>query len=186
MSDYHQPAFYRFNQDSLLLVNEILKSELRPQSILDIGAGSGVIALELARKLSIPVVHFLELQRDWEEVLRKNISDFLPGHETKIFWSAASSWKPERKYELIVSNPPYYLPGKGQLSQDPVRAKCRSFLVDDWKIFGDKCLSALSPGGSGWFITLSETVPHIRSEWKKLPFTELNKGELTILRISSE
>lgn len=185
MSDYHQPVFYRFNQDSLLLVNEILAAKPEAHNILDIGAGSGVIGIELAHKLGIRNVHFLELQTEWKSTLEKNITDFLPGKETEIFWQSVAEWNPAIKYDLIVSNPPYFLPGNGQLSPDPVRAKCRSFLEDDWKIFGEKAFKALAPKGSAWFVTLNENLPHIRKEWKNIPFQSVEREQLAILKISS-
>lgn len=184
MSDYHQPVFYRFNQDSLLLVKEVLGSGPVASNILDLGAGSGVIGIELANKLSIRNVHFIELQPEWKTTLERNIAEFLPGRETKIFWQSVSSWKPSTKYDLIVSNPPYYLPGNGQLSPDPVRAKCRSFLEDDWKTFGEKSFSALAPGGSAWFVTHSDNLPHIRSEWIGMEFEERSRGEICFLKIT--
>lgn len=185
MSDYHQPIFYRFNQDSLLLVKEIVESRPAARNLLDVGAGSGVIGIELALKLGIKNVHFLELQKEWKLSLEKNISEFLPDRETEVFWSSASNWNPKVKYDLIVSNPPYFLPEKGRISPDPIRAKCRSFLEDDWKIFGEKAFCSLSPGGSAWFVTLSENVSHIRKEWRDIPFEVKAREELAILRISS-
>lgn len=185
MSDYHQPVFYRFNQDSLLLVNEILETKPVVRNLIDIGAGSGVIGIELANKLGMNNVHFLELQAEWKETLEKNISEFLPGKETRVFWQSVASWNPTIRYDLIVSNPPYFLPENGQLSPDPVRAKCRSFLEDDWKVFGEKCYSALAPKGSAWFVTLSENVPHIKKQWKDIPFQVKECEQLSILVISS-
>lgn len=183
MSEYHQPVFYRFNEDSLLLVREVAAVRTTAKNLLDIGAGSGVIGIELANKLGVQNVHFLELQRDWGPVLERNVAEFLPGRETQIFWDSVSRWKPGMKYDLIVSNPPYYLPGNGQLSPDPVRAKCRSFLEDDWKTLGEKIVVALAPGGSAYVVTLTENLPHVREEWELIPFVVIERNHLVILRI---
>ncbi len=157
MKDYLQPDFYRFNEDSLKLVKEVLNSGIRPDSLLDMGAGSGVIGLELAKVLRPGRLDFLELQTEWEPYLSGNIRDFLPKDvQTNVFWNSFSSWVPDRQYELIVCNPPYYLPGRGILSPDPVRARCRSFEVDDWESLLSKCLSALTPDGMAWFVSPKE------------------------------
>jgi tRNA1(Val) A37 N6-methylase TrmN6 len=50
--DYSQPDYYRFNSDSITLVNYLLKSMGPTESILDLGAGCGIIGIELARYLS--------------------------------------------------------------------------------------------------------------------------------------
>ena len=184
MSDYSQPVFYRFNEDSLLLVNEIVKSDLNPQKILDVGAGSGIIGIELALKLNIPEVHFLELQIDWKPFLETNITELIPGNKTKIFWSSVSEWKSKEKYDLIVSNPPYYLPQNGKISPDPVRAHCRSFLKDDWEIMLAKCMKRLTDDGSAWFITPKENLVHILKTAPIKPEVR-HVGELVILKFSS-
>ncbi len=183
MSDYSQPVFYRFNEDSLLLVNEIVKTDLNPKKILDVGAGSGIIGIELAMKLNIPEVHFLELQMDWKPFLETNISELIPETKTKIFWSSVSEWKSKEKYDLIVSNPPYYLPQNGKISPDPVRAHCRSFLKDDWEIMLAKCMKRLTDDGSAWFITPKENLVHILKIAERKPDV-IHAGNLVILKFS--
>ncbi len=183
MSDYIQPQFYRFNEDSLLLVKEVAHKHPKAESILDIGAGSGVIGIELAMRLKIPVVHFVELQEEWKDSLETNIHKFLPGLKAKIYWTRISSWEPERKYDLIVSNPPYYLPRSGKLSPDPIRAKCRSFLEDNWEILLLRSQAALLPGGWAHFVTLTENLNHIQETG--IPFMSQEHGDLVIISIKS-
>ncbi len=184
MSDYSQPVFYRFNQDSLLLVKAIVESELLPKKILDVGAGSGIIGIELALRMQIPEVHFLELQKDWKPFLETNIDELIPHTRTRIFWSSVSDWSSPQKYDLIVSNPPYYLPLNGNISPDPVRAHCRSFLKDDWVILLSKCMKALVPEGSAWFITPKENLVHIEKSTPLKPEV-IQSGDLVILKFSS-
>ncbi len=185
MTDYHQPEFYRFNEDSLALVKEIVSLNLQPGSILDIGAGSGIIGIELALKLEAPTIHFLELQKEWEPFLSKNIVQYLNDFQVKVFWNSVEKWVPEIKYDLIVSNPPYYLPGNGIISPDPVRAKCRSFLEDDWEIILSKSFSALAPGGKAFFVTAMENLEHVKRAGKMLPIETTQKEKILIIKLSS-
>lgn len=185
MSDYAQPEFYRFNEDSILLVNEIVKRAPRAMSVLDIGAGSGIIGLELARLLSIPTAHFLELQKEWAPYLEPNIRNFLPHAQTSVFWTSAGEWVPELKYDLIVSNPPYFLPGKARLSPDPVRGKCRMFLTDGWKVLLEKSLMALNRDGQAWFITPRDNLNYVLKVGGNLKLEVIERNELVLLRLSS-
>lgn len=185
MSDYSQPEFYRFNEDSLILVDEIVAGNPKALSVLDIGAGSGIIGIELSLKLHIPLVHFLELQKEWAPYLESNIRDFLPHNQTQIFWSSVGEWEPQRTYDLIVSNPPYYLPGKARLSPDPLRGKCRMFLKDGWKVLLEKTQKALSPDGQAWFVTPKENLTYIRKVAGNIPIDVIEKGDLVLLKISS-
>lgn len=185
MTDYHQPEFYRFNEDSLALVKEVVHLDLHPGSILDIGAGSGVIGIELALKLVAPTIHFLELQKEWEPFLSKNIEQYLNDFQVKVFWSSVGKWIPEIKYDLIVANPPYYLPENGRISPDQVRAKCRSFLEDDWGSLLSKSSSALAPGGKAFFVTARENLEHVKRAGKMLPVETIQKEKNLIIKLSS-
>lgn len=185
MTDYHQPEFYRFNEDSLALVKEVISQGLKPGNILDIGAGSGVIGIELAMKLHIPSAHFLELQKEWGPYLTANLQMYLKETETKVFWSSIGLWNPETKYDLIVSNPPYYLPQNGRISPDPVRARCRSFLEDDWEKLLQKSYSALSPDGQAYFVTAIENLDHVKKAGNNLPLETIVKGKLAVIKLSS-
>ncbi len=151
--DYSQPEFYRFNQDSIELVRWILRKVTTATSILDLGAGSGVIGLELSRTLLPECLTLLELQDEFEPHLLANVEAFLPkccNHQILI--QNFSSFAPTEKFELIVCNPPYYLPGRGELSSNPNRAQARSFIVDSWSILLKKIAACLSATGLGFIV----------------------------------
>lgn len=182
MNDYEQPEFYRFNEDSLLLVKEIVAENPKAMNVLDIGAGSGIIGIELSNKLHIPLVHFVELQREWEAYLTANIKDQLKHAQSEVFWTSVGEWTPAIKYDLIVGNPPYYLPGKGKTSPDPVRGKCRMFLKDSWKVLLEKSAANLTPNGSAWFVTLKENENYIQKMAGNLNLEIRDRGEVILLK----
>jgi tRNA1(Val) A37 N6-methylase TrmN6 len=185
MTDYEQPDFYRFNEDSLILVKFISEQKLKAESLLDLGAGSGVIGIELALQLDVPMIHFLELQEDWRPFLNSNIERFIPTRPSEIFWTSVSKWKPVMKYDLIVSNPPYYLPGNGKVSPDRVRAHCRSFLQDNWGIFLSQSRNALAPGGLAFFVTAPENEKHIREVAGNSSVEFIPRESVLIVKLSS-
>jgi tRNA1Val (adenine37-N6)-methyltransferase len=133
MTDYSQPDFYRFNQDSLELVKRVKHNVDKCESILDLGAGCGVIGLELARFYLPHTLALVELQQDYEPLLQHNLSFLMPGTECSVHIKSFAQWRPTKKYEIIVCNPPYFLPGRGQKSKDPRRDLARSFHQDNWK-----------------------------------------------------
>jgi tRNA1(Val) A37 N6-methylase TrmN6 len=153
MSDYIQPDFYRFNQDSLALVERAHKVQPNAKSVLDLGAGCGIMGLELARRLDRCHLALVELQSDFAPYLKSNMNNFLPPScEGEIFIEGFESFNSERRFDLIVCNPPYYLPNEGEASKDKRRNLCRSFVVDDWaKLL--KCISHhLSETGSAHLV----------------------------------
>ncbi len=142
MTNYEQPDFYRFNEDSLKLVSFVMASKFAFGSILDLGAGCGVIGIELAQKAGVTDLTLLEIQNDFIPHLEKNSESI---SKVKVVHSSFGAWAPQRAYDCIVSNPPYYQPNRGEKSLDPRRNIARSFTQDDWKILLrliDLCLSS--------------------------------------------
>ena len=85
-----------------LIIDENQGSDLR---VLDMGTGSGCIAISLARALKFAQVDALDVSRDALEVARQNAADL----KVKVwfFESDMLSPQPAARYDIIVSNPPY-------------------------------------------------------------------------------
>ena len=159
MTDYEQPEFYRFNQDSIGLVHFILNTDQRPASILDIGAGCGIIGLELALNLDPEELVLLELQPEFAPYLEKNKTLYLsPDINVSIVLSSIGSWESQKTFDLIVCNPPYYLPGHGRDSDDSKRDLCRSFKQDGWEILIAKISQFLAPTGKAFLVVKNDPV----------------------------
>jgi tRNA1Val (adenine37-N6)-methyltransferase len=80
------------------------------KTILDIGTGSGVIALMLAQRTPPDArIHAVELeQRDAQQAHENVVSSPWPD-KVKIFPAAIQQFTGETLYDLIVSNPPYFI-----------------------------------------------------------------------------
>ena len=153
MNDYLQPDFYHFNEDSLKLVNWIFSCSPTASSLLDLGAGSGVVGIELANRLNLTDLTFLEVQADFLPSLQRNVQNQLkqPGH-VQLIHSSFGEWIPVRFYDLIVCNPPYYLPGHGVANKDLRRRIARSFVIDDWSVLVNKIGHTLSKRGKAYMV----------------------------------
>lgn len=152
MIDYSQPAFYHFNEDSLKLVNFIAKDLKVIEHLLDVGCGCGVIGIELARKISIKQLDMVEVQEDFKSHLLHNLSLFIPQQKNYVFITPLSKFVPFVAYDLIVCNPPYYLPGSGQANKDERKGICRSFQIDSWNELLGLFVRSLSPSGNAWVV----------------------------------
>ena len=117
MSDYLQPGFYRFNEDSLKLVNWLAARNPVCTHLLDLGAGSGVIGIELCNRLNIHCLTLVEAQEDFIPAIEANIQQQLKvPAQVEFVHQSFGEWKPREQYDLIVCNPPYYLKDHGELS----------------------------------------------------------------------
>ena len=84
--------------------------EHQPQSILDIGAGTGVVALQLAQRSSASTIDAIEIDDQAHEQCTHNFEN--SDWADRLFCYHASvqefASEMEHKYDLIVSNPPFF------------------------------------------------------------------------------
>ena len=96
-----------------------------PQSILDIGAGTGLIALMLAQRSDAQQIDALEIDADSYEQAVENFEN--SDWADRLFCYHASlkdfSDEMEEQYDLIVSNPPFYT--DDYKSEDEKRSQAR-------------------------------------------------------------
>lgn len=172
MNDYLQPDFYRFNTDSMELINWVKTKVIKADSILDLCAGCGYLGIEASQLLCPQFLTLVECQIDFFPYLKKNSQTFLPSVLVDIHIKKVSEFYPPHLYDLILINPPYYLPQNGNVSPDPRRAIARTFLIDNWTIFLEKILLCLSSRGKAFVILKNR--PDIINEIEKA----LKKGDL--------
>ncbi|TFF65086.1 peptide chain release factor N(5)-glutamine methyltransferase [Helcococcus ovis] len=87
-----------------LLVDEVLKENLEGKSILDIGTGSGAIAISIDLESSNCNVYASDISVDALDVAKKNAAKFnsnVKFIESDLFQNI------DGKFDIIVSNPPY-------------------------------------------------------------------------------
>ena len=75
--------------------------------ILDIGTGTGVIALMLAQKTNSPI-DAIEIDPDAFGQAKENISGSPWKDRVTIYQADAAQFAFSSKYDILVSNPPFY------------------------------------------------------------------------------
>ena len=89
------------------LVRLMLKDELDGKEILDIGTGSGCIAISLAKNLPNAKVSALDVSKDAIELSQRNAKE--NDVNLEFINEDILNYKSDKKYDIIVSNPPYVL-----------------------------------------------------------------------------
>lgn len=101
--------------------------EHQPLSVLDIGTGTGVIALMLAQRSHAELIDALEIDEDAYEQAVENFENSEWGDRLFCYHAAFDEFveemQDEEKYDLIVSNPPFY--SADYSSGDPQRDQAR-------------------------------------------------------------
>ena len=84
--------------------------DTRPNSILDIGTGTGIIALMLAQRCDAQQIDALEIDENAYEQAVDNFESSPWSDRLFCFHAGLDEFveEPEDEYDLIVSNPPFY------------------------------------------------------------------------------
>lgn len=84
--------------------------ESQPFSILDIGAGTGVIALMLAQRSSAELIDAIEIDDEAYEQCVENFENSPWGDRLFCYHASLEEFTEEieDKYDLVISNPPFY------------------------------------------------------------------------------
>ncbi len=91
--------------------------------ILDIGTGTGLIALMLAQRFENALITALEIDPAAAEEAMENVS-LSPWHDrVRVVNADFKQWKTSEQYDLIVSNPPFFT--TGLRASDQQRANAR-------------------------------------------------------------
>lgn len=83
-----------------------------PFAILDIGAGTGIISLQLAQRSDAEMIDALEIDADAYEQCVDNFENSPWGDRLFCYHASLEEFveEIEDKYDLIISNPPFYSP----------------------------------------------------------------------------
>lgn len=138
---------YRYNSDSLLLTDFILKEGIRSE-VLDVGSGCGIIGILLKKNISSLDLNLLDIQEENIKLIKKNLE--YNSLEAKVFCEDFKNFNPLKKFDFIVSNPPFYRQG-AQFGNDSHKniSKFREFLP--LEIFIEKSYHLLKPRGILYF-----------------------------------
>lgn len=100
----------KINTDGVLL--GALADADKPLSILDIGTGTGVIALMLAQRFANALIDAVEIDESAAVTAESNFRGSPFADRLTLFPAGFEAFfvgHPDKKYDLIVSNPPFYI-----------------------------------------------------------------------------
>lgn len=127
-------------------------------SIIDVGTGSGCIALALAKELPLAAVYASDISEEALEIARINAARLGMGDRILFRRSDLLSIYAGEQFDFVVSNPPYV----GESEADKVQKQVREFEpkmavfsgregLDIYKQLIPQAHAVLNPGG--WLVT---------------------------------
>ncbi|MDE7134859.1 MAG: methyltransferase [Rikenellaceae bacterium] len=76
--------------------------------ILDIGTGTGLIALMAAQRAPVALVDAIEIEEEASSQAGENFESSPWSDRLSVYNMAIQDFRPEFKYDVILSNPPYF------------------------------------------------------------------------------
>lgn len=164
-SDYLQPDFYHFNEDSIILVNFINANLpiLSRYQIIEVGAGCGVISCELLKDKIFGSLTLVEIQISFLSVLKENLKNNNINNYSICNDSFTNDDLTEIEVDLIYFNPPYFFTNEGRSSADDQKELCRRIDRSDFLKWFSHCATYLKKGGALFFC-------HRLNSWKASDF----------------
>ena len=149
--------------------------------VIDVGTGSGCIALALASELPFAEMHASDISDEALEIARINAARLRLGHRVLFRHSDLLSIYVGEQFDFVVCNPPYV----GELEADKVQRQVREFEpkaavfsgvegMDIYKRFIPQAQAVLNPGG--WLVmeigfSIEEKVKALLSDWTEVQTT---------------
>jgi tRNA1Val (adenine37-N6)-methyltransferase len=145
----------KINTDGVLLA-AIAESD-HPKHVLDIGTGTGVIALMLAQRFPDALIEAVEIDEQASATAERNFQSSVFSDRLTINNTAIEQYIPKgclghnlNKFDLIISNPPYFVNDLKNAEQKKGMARHTDEVFFNELIL--KVTSLLTEQGNFWFI----------------------------------
>ncbi len=139
---WHNLCAMKVGTDGVLLGSWASCSNI--ENILDIGTGSGLIALMLAQR-SNALIDAIDIDENAYQQASINISNSPFPQRISVFHAEIQSYKQDKQYDLIVCNPPFF--SQSLKSPDKQRNYARHDNIMPFEVLFKKSASLLKKNG---------------------------------------
>ncbi|MDD5359605.1 MAG: methyltransferase [Sulfurovaceae bacterium] len=163
---YQSPNGYCYNSDSIFLAHFIASFSPKGK-MLDVGCGIGVLSLILAREFDIKA-NIIDKQSHMINFAKHNFA--INEIDVEFFNEDFMDFEPEAKFDVIISNPPFYNPSVLQSNETIINTAryAHHLPLDD---FFKKVHKNLTPSGKFFFCYDAKQIVDIIIALKKYHLT---------------
>jgi tRNA1Val (adenine37-N6)-methyltransferase len=138
----------KINTDGVLLA-ALVESD-NPKRILDIGTGTGVLALMLAQRFPLAQVEAIDIDEQAALTAGRNFQNSVFSKQLSVHHIAIEQFSAPEKFDLIISNPPFFV--NDLKNTEEKKGIARHASEQFFKDLIEKVNLILTEVGSFWFI----------------------------------
>ncbi|WP_421944012.1 tRNA1(Val) (adenine(37)-N6)-methyltransferase [Pedobacter sp.] len=138
----------KINTDGVLIAAMVQYEN--PKYILDIGTGTGVIALMLAQRFLNANVNAVEIDKMAAQTAKLNFENSKYKERLKIYDTSLEFFSVDKKYDMIVSNPPFFV--NDLKNEEQRKGLARHASIEFFEMLVAKSAAYLSQTGKTYFI----------------------------------
>lgn len=166
---YQMVEGFRFSVDPIILVNFF---EGNPKKkVLDIGSGTGIIPILLAKRKNMKDLTGVEIQAESVELFRKNIEENNLKDKINIVHCDVKDFRESNTFDYIISNPPYMVLDGKKISENENKKISRHEVALNLEDLIKNVKRLLKPQGEFFMVHRSFRLPEIIMELEKNKFS---------------
>jgi tRNA1Val (adenine37-N6)-methyltransferase len=164
----------KINTDGVLL-GAMVQHE-NPKRILDIGTGTGVIALMLAQRFASAQVHAVEIDEQASATAKRNFEHSAFSKRLSVAHIAIEQYHHPEKFDLIVANPPFFVNDykNAEPKKEIARHASNTFFAELIK----KVDELLNDDGYFWFVLPIKQADEVVCRGEELGLYEMKRISL--------
>ena len=133
----------------------------KPRSILDIGAGTGLLSLMLAQRESKAHITAIEVESGAVLDCKENISESPFSERIQVLQSSIQDFQTKQRFDLIISNPPFFESTQNSGSPRSIARQQHSLTFQD---LAKAIMRLLSSSGYSWILIPSSSELSLKNE----------------------
>ena len=130
--------------------------------ILDIGTGTGLIAIMAAQRSAKVTISAIDIDADCVSQAQENVDATNWSNRINVSHSALQEYYPNTQFDLIISNPPYFIDSLN--SPDAARSTARHNVTLSFAELSEGVLRLLKPDGRFTVILPQPEMQSLQSE----------------------
>lgn len=154
------PKWFCFGIDSVIL-SEFAKEIHKDSKILDLGTGTGILAILLSEKVRGSKIIGIEVQKEVSEMATRSVQLNNLEQRIEIINTNIKELKYDKQFDAVVTNPPYKEKDTGLMNENKIKMIARHEIEGNLENFIEIASKSLKDKGSMYMVNRPERIVDI-------------------------